>query len=227
MLGTADGYLLIIDLRSPHSPLYHVLLSQTDAVTACSWLSSRPDLFLAVTRDSLRLHSLVYSASSSSPERHTALRGLNCLCDSPFSTCWSVACVEQPELSLLTTASAWSDGSLHLCIQRSDDAELSKGGSCRIATLSSLRLSESQRLLVTEAEELETISSVRSHWMEARGKRRQRRVEDGALRKAEALALDETVALMLVVANPNVLFPPQFASGGVRGLVRLQTVTET
>ena len=194
LLGTGDGYALLLDLRTPHFPLYHLSLSM-EPVAALYWPACRPDLYVAATASSVRSHSLLLR-----PDRALSLRGLPALPVAPYSTCWALAVVEDAGNAVLFTAFAWSDGNVHAVSHAWDDME--KDGRGRSAGLSVTRPRPG-------AEGLEVVDGVEVALGNGRNRslRESRIKEAGSAMKAEELALDDRLAMRAVAANPKRRIP--------------------
>ena len=120
LMGTGDGYALIVDLRRPHLPLYHHSLTTDGPITALHWPACRPDLFLAAAGPAIRSCSLL-SVADRAP---LMLRGLQHVPVSPTAVCWGMAVVEdgggvgggegggEDGGGVVVTVAVWSDGTV-------------------------------------------------------------------------------------------------------------------
>ena len=234
MMGTSDGYVLIYDLRQPQFPLYHLSISTDGPITSLHWPRCRPDLYLAAAGPTIRSHSLLHQV-----ERSLILRGLQHLPLSATAVCWGMGVVEDGGNETLMVVSAWSDGGLYGVSHGWRDME--RMGRGRSAGLSVTRWTGKggkgrvKREGEGEGEGgpgrgLEVVDGCPMGWGgDRRGTLHQERLKmrphRPSGRRAEEVGVDDRVALMAVAVDPSVVFPRRIASGGLMGVLRLQSVT--
>ena len=225
LMATMQGEILLLDLRCPFHPIATIPAYTSDPITTLHYFTSRPSVILTSSRNRPRLHFLLHEAGDI---RSLPLRGLSSVRSGPqrqdLGTCWCVDVLEDEECGATIAVCGWSDGRVDLIGWRTADSELDKS-QCRVRRLCWLGWTRpdddgQRQLLLGEGGPCKQLTG--------RGKvdvaelNDEQRVE---LTAVEA-ALDEHVAVHHVAANPNVVFPRQFAVGGLASVVRIQQVSD-
>ena len=226
LMATGQGDILLIDLRSPFHPIATIPANTSDPITALHCLAARPSVIVTATRNRPRLHFLLHEAGDI---RTLPLRGLSSLRSGTqrpdAGTCWCVDVLEDEQFGATLAVCGWSDGRVDLIGWRTADSELESQGQSRIRRLCWLgwtRPDEAnqRRLLLGEGGPSQQVA------MRNKASVVEWDAEERVELSSVEMALDEQLAVHHVQANPNVIFPRQFAVGGLAGIVRIQQVSD-